>query len=131
MAGGGRAIAVGGDVASEDDVTAIVAAVARAIGGPTILVNNAAASVAGAAPWHELAPEEWDEVLRTNVTGTFLCARAVHPFMQRRGRGRIITMGSVRVRWGVPATPTTPPRRAPSKAWAGCSPARWGRTASP
>jgi NAD(P)-dependent dehydrogenase (short-subunit alcohol dehydrogenase family) len=99
---GGRAIAIGGDVASEDDVTAIVAAVAAAIGGPTILVNNAAASVAGAAPWHTLKPKEWDEVLRTNVTGTFLCARAVHPFMQRRGRGRIITMGSVRSPLGRP-----------------------------
>src|SRR6478735_6918997 len=41
-AAGGRAMAIGGDVASEDDVTAIVAAVAGEIGGPTILVNNAA-----------------------------------------------------------------------------------------
>ena len=83
-------------------MTAIVAAVAGEIGGPTILVNNAAASVAGAAPWHTLEPRQWDEVLRTNVTGTFLCARAVHPFMQRRGRGRIITMGSVRSPLGRP-----------------------------
>ena len=49
-ASGGRAIAIGGDLAAETDVAAIVAAVAGALGGPTILVNNAAASVAGAAP---------------------------------------------------------------------------------
>jgi 3-oxoacyl-[acyl-carrier protein] reductase len=69
---------------------------------PTILVNNAAASVAGSAPWHELKPDEWDQVLRTNVTGAFLCARAVHPFMRERQRGRIITMGSVRSPLGRP-----------------------------
>ena len=99
---GGRAIAIAGDVAREDDVAAIVAAVTEALGGPTIRVNNAAASVAGAAPWHTLKPEEWDAVLRANVTGTFLFARAVYPFMQRRGRGRIITMGSVRSPLGRP-----------------------------
>ena len=74
----------------------------RAMGGPTILVNNAAASVAGAAPWSGITADQWDAVLRTNVTGAFLCARAVHPFMQARGRGRIITMGSVRSPLGRP-----------------------------
>jgi NAD(P)-dependent dehydrogenase (short-subunit alcohol dehydrogenase family) len=99
---GGRAAAVAADVAEEIQVSAMVAAICDALGEPTILVNNAAASVAGAAPWRELAPEDWDRVLRTNVTGAFLCARAVHPFMQKRGRGRIITMGSVRSPLGRP-----------------------------
>src|SRR5690606_3293053 len=61
---GGRAVAVAGDIADEAQVEALVATVSAAVGEPTILVNNAAASVAGATPWHALAPAEWDGVLR-------------------------------------------------------------------
>jgi len=93
---GGQAMAVAADIGEEAEVAAMIAAVSETLGEPTVLVNNAAASVAGATPWYELEPAEWDQVLRTNVTGAFLCARAVHPFMRQNGRGRIITMGSVR-----------------------------------
>jgi 3-oxoacyl-[acyl-carrier protein] reductase len=96
IAGGGKAITVEADIASEAAVTAMVARAEQALGGPTIVVNNAAASVVGARPWQEIALEEWDVVLRANVTGSLLCARAAHPFMQKRGWGRIITMGSIR-----------------------------------
>lgn len=99
---GGRAMAVAADVADEAHVVAMVAAIRETLGGPTILVNNAAAAVAGTAPWHELNPDEWDNVLRTNIIGAFLCARAVYPSMRVRGRGRIITMGSVRSALGRP-----------------------------
>ena len=102
VADGGRAIAVAANVADEAQIAAMVAAVSDAFGGPTIVVNNAAASVAGAAPWTGIGAEQWDEVLRTNITGAFLCARAAHPFMRERGRGRIITMGSVRSPLGRP-----------------------------
>jgi 3-oxoacyl-[acyl-carrier protein] reductase len=101
-AAGGQAFAVEADIASEEAVAAMVAAIAARLGGPTILVNNAAASVTGTRPWTEIAAGEWDEVLRVNVTGAFLCARAVHPFMKALGRGRIITMGSVRSPLGRP-----------------------------
>ena len=96
IASGGRATTVEADVASGAAIAAMVASVEAAIGGPTIVVNNAAASVVGAAPWQEIAPEEWDAVLRANVTGAFLCARAAYPFMEARRFGRIITMGSIR-----------------------------------
>jgi NAD(P)-dependent dehydrogenase (short-subunit alcohol dehydrogenase family) len=99
---GGQAMAIEADIAQEADVRAMVAAVENTLGGPTILVNNAAASVTGATPWYELEPEDWDQVLRTNITGAFLCARAVHPFMQRGRWGRIIAMGSVRSPLGRP-----------------------------
>ncbi len=102
VADGGRAVTVAGNVADEAEVLAMVTVVRDALGGPTILVNNAAASVAGAAPWTEIAAGQWDDVLRTNITGAFLCARAVHPFMRERRRGRIITMGSVRSPLGRP-----------------------------
>jgi 3-oxoacyl-[acyl-carrier protein] reductase len=93
---GGRAMSVAADIASEADVTSMVDAITGALGGPTILVNNAAASIAGSDPWHAIGPAEWDQILRTNVTGAYLCIRAVHPFMKARNRGRIISMGSIR-----------------------------------
>jgi 3-oxoacyl-[acyl-carrier protein] reductase len=102
VAGGGEAAAVEADIASEAAIAAMVASVTRVLGGPTILVNNAAASVVGARPWQEIGASDFDAVLRTNVTGAFLCARAAHPFMRTRGFGRIITMGSVRSPLGRP-----------------------------
>jgi NAD(P)-dependent dehydrogenase (short-subunit alcohol dehydrogenase family) len=102
VAAGGRALAVAADIGNEAEVAGMVARIADELGGPTILVNNAAASVAGAPPWDEIGAEAWDAVLRTNVTGAYLCTRAVHPFMKARGHGRIVTMGSVRSPLGRP-----------------------------
>lgn len=93
---GGAAMTVVADLADEAAVAAMAEAVRSALGAPAILVCNAAASVVGARPWNEIAPEEWDHVLRANVTGTILCLRALCPSMQRRGRGRVILTGSVR-----------------------------------
>ncbi len=101
-AGGGRALPVAADIASEAAVNAMVDAVASGLGAPTIVVNNAAASVVGARPWHELGADEFDAVLRTNITGSFMCARAAYPFMKARQYGRIIAMGSVRSPLGRP-----------------------------
>jgi 3-oxoacyl-[acyl-carrier protein] reductase len=96
VSAGGKAVALAGDVGDEPQVAAMAARIRDTLGAPTILVNNAATSIAGAPPWHELEPEAWDRVLRTNITGAVICARALHPFMKARGRGRIISMGSVR-----------------------------------
>ncbi len=101
-AAGGRAIAVRGDVAVEEDVEAMVAEVTGLLGSVDILVNNAAASVAFSAPWHELTAEQWDHVSRVNVTGSFLCARAVYPSMRLAGGGSIVNMSSVRAILGWP-----------------------------
>lgn len=102
VAAGGRAIAAQGDVGSEADVAAMVARTVAELGEPTILVNNAATSVAGAPPWSDISASDFDRVLRTNVTGAFICASAVHPFMKRLGRGAIVNMGSVRSPLGHP-----------------------------
>jgi 3-oxoacyl-[acyl-carrier protein] reductase len=72
------------------------------LGPPTILVNNAAASVASQVTWVELTAEDWDAVLRSNVTGAFLCSRAVYPAMREAGEGAIVNMSSVRVLLGRP-----------------------------
>lgn len=91
---GGRAFAYRADISREDEVEAMVRE-AQTWGQPTVLINNAAVSVAAQAPWESLSAEAWDRVLRINVTGAFLCARAMYPSMLAAGRGDIVNMSSV------------------------------------
>ncbi|MCY7418254.1 MAG: SDR family oxidoreductase [Chloroflexi bacterium] len=101
-AAGGAAEAFVADVGDEDQVEAMVAGVRERLGPPSILINNAAAAVAGQSSWAELAVADWDAVLHTNVTGAFICAKAVYPAMAELGRGCIVQMSSVRVPLGRP-----------------------------
>ncbi len=90
---GGAALAVAGDVAREDDVARLVAAHERALGPCDVLVNNAGLLVRGLA--EELTPAQWRRQLEVNLTGAFLCARAVIPGMKARRRGRIVNVASI------------------------------------
>ncbi|HET7574765.1 MAG TPA: SDR family oxidoreductase, partial [Solirubrobacterales bacterium] len=45
--------------------------------------------------WTEITKEEWDQVLGTNLTGYFLCARAVFPYLKAGGNGRIVNISSI------------------------------------
>ncbi len=92
-ASGGSAIVVPGDVSDPADVAAVVGAAEDAFGDPDVLVANAATSHRD--PWHEIDDDDWDRIFAVNVHGTFNCARAVYPAMQRNGRGSIITLTSV------------------------------------
>ncbi|MDW3213857.1 MAG: SDR family oxidoreductase [Ilumatobacteraceae bacterium] len=92
---GGVAIAVRADVSSERDVTEMVRKVQLEFGPISVLVNNAAASVASSRPWQEITAEEWTRVMAVNVVGGAICARAVAPSMIACGRGSIINMSSV------------------------------------
>jgi gluconate 5-dehydrogenase len=87
--------------------TADAAAVARAVAsledevGPVdILVNNA--GITRRAPFNELALADWQAVQRTNVEGVFVVSQAVARHMARRGRGRIVHVGSVQCELGRP-----------------------------
>jgi NAD(P)-dependent dehydrogenase (short-subunit alcohol dehydrogenase family) len=95
LASGGTAIAVMADVSDEVAVAAMVARAERELGPITVLVNNAATSVASSRPWHEIEPSEWMEVMAVNVVGGAICARAVVPSMLANGGGSIINMSSV------------------------------------
>ncbi len=95
IASGGTARAVMADVSDEVAVAAMVARVERELGPITVLVNNAATSVASSRPWHEIEPSEWMEVMAVNVVGGAICARAVVPSMLASGGGSIINMSSV------------------------------------
>src|SRR5579884_457341 len=91
-ANGRRAVAVQADVGSEDDVKRMVAAARDAFGGVDILVNNA--GIENQVPTMEMPLEDWERVLRTNLTGVFLCMRECGTLMKDQG-GVIINMSSV------------------------------------
>jgi 3-oxoacyl-[acyl-carrier protein] reductase len=84
------------DVSLENEVARMVDSVGERLGPPTILVNNAATSVVGDTPWCGIPPSNWDRVFRVNVTGNFLCARAVYPAMREAENGAIVNVSSVR-----------------------------------
>jgi len=90
---GAAALAVTGDVSREDDVARLVDAHARALGPCDVLVNNA--GILERDLVEELSPARWRAVLEVNLTGAFLCARAVVPGMKARRRGRIVNVASL------------------------------------
>jgi len=90
---GGRALVVESDVSDPASVSSMVERVVAELGGVDVLVNNAA--IYPRREWTEITPEEWDQVLGTNLRGYFLCARAVFDAMRERGGGRIVNLSSV------------------------------------
>lgn len=95
---GGRALAVQTDVADAASVQALVDQAVSAFGRVDVLINNAGIfSALKMRPFEEIPLDEWDRVLRVNITGCYLTARAVTPVMKSAKWGRIIniTSGSV------------------------------------
>ncbi len=97
---GAAELAVRGDVACEEDVANLVAEHERQLGPCGLLVNNAGILVRG--PAEKLAVADFRRVLEVNLTGAFLCARAVIPGMKVRGRGRIVNLASISATLGTP-----------------------------
>jgi 2-dehydro-3-deoxy-D-gluconate 5-dehydrogenase len=90
---GGKAIAIAADVTDKAAVSAMVERVRRELGRIDILVNNAGTNIR--KPPDALDLEEWDSVMKTNLTSAFLCSKAVHPVMKQGGGGKIINTGSM------------------------------------
>ena len=90
---GVKAIVVQADVGAEADVVGMVGQVKEALGGIDILVNNA--GIEKQVPTLEMALADWDRVLRTNLTGAFLCLRECGKVMRDGGGGVIVNMSSV------------------------------------
>jgi NAD(P)-dependent dehydrogenase (short-subunit alcohol dehydrogenase family) len=100
---GNEAFAIHTDVADPASIDSMVAEVDRRFGRIDILVNNAGIfSTLEMRPFEQIPLDEWEHVLRVNVTGPFLCARAVLPAMRRARWGRIINMASGAVTLGRP-----------------------------
>lgn len=81
------------DVGSEASVASAVSAAAQALGGLDIVVT--AAGIVRSARTHEAPLAEWEAVLRTNLTGTFLLIKHAIPHLLAAGGGAIVTIGSV------------------------------------
>jgi 3-oxoacyl-[acyl-carrier protein] reductase len=99
---GGRATAVKVDVADKTSVDGMARAVVAEHGRIDVLINNASIfATLGKRPFDEIPLDEWERVLRVNVTGSYLCACAVLPAMRAAKWGRIINVSSDSVPKGV------------------------------
>ena len=94
---GREALAVKTDVSSPESSQEMAGKTVERFGRIDVLVNNAAILEKiriSRTPFYELDLKEWDRVLAVNLTGTFLCCRAVFPYMRSRKKGKIITVTS-------------------------------------
>jgi 2-dehydro-3-deoxy-L-rhamnonate dehydrogenase (NAD+) len=89
------------DVTDDAAVQSAAAATVSALGGIDILFNNAGIA-GGSKPSWELSPDEWRQVIDIDLTGVFLCCRAVVPLMRPRGWGRIVNVASIAGKEGNP-----------------------------
>jgi len=92
-AGAPKAIAVQADVGREADVERLVQQAVEGLGGLDLLVNNA--GIEKQIPLLEMALEDWQRVIQTNLTGAFLCLREAGKVMVSGGGGTIVNMSSV------------------------------------
>ncbi|PZR20219.1 MAG: oxidoreductase, partial [Flavobacterium psychrophilum] len=99
IAGGGKAIAVHGDVSKVEDIKKMFEATNAAFGRLDILVNNA--GVFKPVPIEQITPEEFNRHFSINVLGMLLATREALPYFGEKG-GNIINMSSVISEKGVP-----------------------------
>ncbi len=92
-AAGAHALAVAGDVAREDDVASLFQQVRERYGRVDILVN--CAGMVAVRPFVEMDIATWDQVLGTNLRGTFLCCREAFRMMAAQQQGVIINLSSL------------------------------------
>ena len=86
-------LALGCDITSPASIQEVVNATAARFGRIDILINNAGTS--WGAPVEEMRLEDWNKVMETNLTGTFLCSQAVGKVMIGQRRGKIINIASI------------------------------------
>jgi 2-hydroxycyclohexanecarboxyl-CoA dehydrogenase len=89
---GGEAIALGADISDPAQVEAALARLRDALAPLAILVNNAA--ITGFKPFLKMTLDEWERVLKVNLTGTFIVMQAVLRDMVAAECGRIINIAS-------------------------------------
>ncbi|PSR18480.1 3-oxoacyl-[acyl-carrier-protein] reductase [filamentous cyanobacterium CCP3] len=97
---GGSAIALQADVSKADQVDALINGTLEKFGRVDILVNNA--GITRDTLLLRMKPEDWQAVIDLNLTGVFLCTRAVAKLMLKQRSGRIINIASVAGQMGNP-----------------------------
>jgi len=94
ISAGADTLALPCDATSVAEVGRAIDAAAGRWGRIDVLVNNAGGFFKIAA-LEEIAEDEWDEILRLNLTSVFICCKAVLPIMKRQRRGRIVSVASI------------------------------------
>ncbi len=91
-AAGGRALALGADISSREQVRAALAKLRETLGPVTVVVNNA--GITGNVPFEELTDQQWDQMYAVNVRGTFIVTQEALPDMKAAKWGRIVNISS-------------------------------------
>lgn len=86
------AISFGADITKKDQTESMAKYAMEKFGRIDILINSAGINIRG--PIDEVSPEEFNQVMEVNVNGTWLCCRAVTPYMKEEKRGSIINLAS-------------------------------------
>ncbi len=97
---GKRTLYVQADAVQEAEVVKAFEQVVQKFGRVDVLVNNA--GISRHKPIEEMPLELFEEVMKINVTGVFLCCKAVVPIMKKQGRGKIVNISSLGGRTGRP-----------------------------
>ncbi len=97
---GEKALAMKADITNEGEIANALSEVLRKFSRIDILVNNA--GISRHKPVEETTLEIFEEVIKVNLTGTFICCRAVTPAMKKQGRGKIVNIASLGGRTGRP-----------------------------
>ncbi len=90
------------DVRDESAVTEMAQRVTETWSGPLILINNAGGALLPSGPMEGFSRAEWDRVLGVNLSGAWLCAKAVVPRMRSEQYGKIVNITSTMVSKGWP-----------------------------
>ena len=93
-----RTLVVPTDVRELSSLQACLQAGVERWGGIDVWINNAARTEA--TPFFDIDPPEWDDVLATNLRGTYLGCRVAGDHMRERGSGRILNLASLAGQWG-------------------------------
>lgn len=92
---GGTAISTACDVSNEQSVKAMVEETVQQFGSVDVLINNAAYFMTvWKGPFWQMSVEEFDKAMAVNVRGSWLCAKAVVPHMQKQKQGKIVNISS-------------------------------------
>jgi NAD(P)-dependent dehydrogenase (short-subunit alcohol dehydrogenase family) len=90
------------DITSPESIADAMSEVHQFSGRIDVLINNA--GLGRSASPYELAVEDWDYVINTNLRGTFLCAREAAKFMRSNNKGAIVNIASTRALMSEPNT---------------------------
>lgn len=97
---GGQAAFVPTDITQESDIEALVEATIERFGSVNVVVNNAARIQ---MEWAEsMSLQDWEDIVRTNLTGPFRLAQAAYPRMKADGYGRLVNIGAIQRRSPLP-----------------------------